>query len=498
MKFYFGQVTLLSFHVHFDTLTIYNKVSNRWAELFYDPRRWRVKLEKISSCKIELINASKNCFDFMLYVETFDNEFFEFYESIIIKKETSKEERILGELKLNNHEKLLVIDRFSSTEGVSLLLKNVEKKEKNRKFSVFLTEEMAKVLDKLKVLSVSPLFPKGEPTTNRLYLAKITLFENKALLIKRYLPRERFYRGNNELEALKTFKKTGFTPKLFGGIKTQRKPESREQILAIFMENIKESKELGEIIWKTTQKKCLKEKPQPQQSNLETLIEKVVKSVIFQFHKIGYEHKNRITKNLQISPLYDLMPLIKKDMDKNIKNLLQNQLINTQEAEKIGKTLKTLLEKTPIKPFTIIHNDAQWRQILLTKKERIVILDLEEFYIGHPAKDIADLITANKFIAKHLELTENIIPNCPTKFLEKINEKIIKTYQNLLKTENLPWKKHFQKIVNLYTLLRHLHDAAYYSPLTKEKEMFKDFTNFSMRMFWETLEKQIKNHAKTA
>ena len=478
----------MSFTPYLDCISVYNNVSDRWAELFYEPRRWRVKVEKISNCKIELINASKNCFDFMLYIETFDNDFFEFYESIIIKKEKSKEERILGELKINNHEKLFIIDSFSSKEGISNLLKTAEKNEKNGKFSVFLTEEITKVLDKLEVLSVSPLFPKGEPTTNRLYTVKITPFENKDLLVKRYLPRERFYRGNNEFEALKTFKKTGFTPKLFGGIKTQRKLKNQDQILALFMENIKESKELGEIIWKTTHKKCLKEELQ-QQLNLETLIEKVVKNVIFQLHKIGYEHKNIITKNLQISPLYDPLPLIKIDMDKNIKTLLQNHIINTQEAEKIGKTLKTLLEKTPIKPFTAIHNDAQWRQILLTKKERIIILDLEEFYIGHPAKDIADLISANKFIAKHLELTENIIPNCPTKFLEKINEKIIKTYQNLLKTENLPWKKHFKKTINLYTLLRHLHDAAYYAPLTKEKEIYKNFTKFSMNMFQEIFKK---------
>ncbi|MFX0161973.1 MAG: hypothetical protein ACFE68_01375 [Candidatus Hodarchaeota archaeon] len=479
----------MSFHKSLNTLSVYNNVSNRWVELFYEPRRWRIKLEKISECQIELINASKNCFDFMLYVETFDNDFFEFYEAIIIKKETSKEERILGELKINDHEKLFIIDRFSSTEGIFNLLKTAEKKEKNGKFSVFLTKEITKALDKLEVLSVSPLFPKGEPTTNRLYVVKIIPLKSKDLLVKRYLPRERFYRGNNEFEALKTFKKTGFTPKLFGGIKL-RKTKNQEQILALFMENVKESKELGEIIWKTIYKRCSKEELQPQQQPiLETLIEKVVKKVIFQLHKIGYEHKNLITKNLQISPFYDIMPLIQKDIDKNIKTLLQNHVITSQEAEKIGKTLKILLEKNPIKPFTAIHNDAQWRQILLTKKERLVILDLEEFYIGHPAKDIADLITANKFIAKHLELTENITPKCPTKFLEKINEKIIKTYQNLLKTEKLPWKKRFQKTVNLYMLLRHLHDAAYYAPLTKEKEIFKNFTDFSINMLQETLEK---------
>jgi len=424
----------------------------------------------------------------MLSVETFDKDFFEFYESIIIKKETSKEERILGELKINSHDKYFIIDRFSSAEGIFNLFKSVDKKEKNRKFSVFLTEEITKVLDKLEILSVFPLFPKGEPTTNRLYIVKITPFENKDLLVKRYLPRELFYRGNNEFEALKTFKKTGFTPKLFGGIKTQRKP-NQEQILALFIENIKESRELGELIWKTTYKKCSKEELQPQQPDLETLIEKVVQNVIFKIHKISYDHKNLIIKNLQISPLYDPLHLTKIDMDENIKILLQNHIINIQEAEKIGKILKTSLEKIPIKLFTVIHNDAQWRQILLTKKERLVILDLEEFYIGHPAKDIADLITANKFIAKHLELTESITPNCPTKFLEKINEKIIKTYQNLLKTENLPWKKHFLETVNLYTLLRHLHDAAYYAPLIKEKEIYKDFTKFSMKMFQEIFKK---------
>ncbi len=125
-----------------------------------------------------------------------------------------------------------------------------------------------------------------------------------------------------------------------------------------------------------------------------------------------------------------------------------------------------------------------WKQILIDNTNRHYLIDFDEHIPCHAAKDLADLMAANRFIAEKLTGTLDTRKRKEIRELaEELNSLILSSYENAVEgvVKDL-WLKDLDLGCRGYLTFRHLHDAAYFVPISDIPD-HKHSTEFSFRLF---------------
>ncbi len=436
----------------------------KWKELFYSPRKWRLKLEDIRSVKMRVLRAEYPDFHVLFHVDSALGEF-QFYEAFTVKRGVRPEERVLGKVKRDSSEYFLV-DSYSCPEAILRLFKS---EKGDLRTSSWIS------LDRLSY--AKPLFTEGEPTTNYLYEVR-----EPACIVKRYLPRWPFDRGNRELRVIESLP-PAIVPKVFAQVFNKSLEfEGIPQILVLFLEKVV-GEEVGAIIWREMEEASrlihMKMPTTPVLEKLMKLMERVVDEVLVPFHRSGEvrEFGKEEAK------------LVEEEVEKDLGVLVENDVIKKKEAEGFKKKVKKALEEISDIPCIMTHGDLMWRQILRSVEGNLVIIDLDDAMYAHAARDLASLMAATRFIAECLPTKhrKEII-----RFAESLNDYLLACYAQRCSGEE--WARDIGKCLTLYLALRHLHDAAYYAPVSRaskgeEKKRYEDWVKFSMKWAFHELKR---------
>jgi hypothetical protein len=470
---------------------------------FADPQHWRLREEEITHIDVDFLSFRPPIYDVMFTVLTGKEkkETMYFYENVLVKRKPARDERVYCRI-TSNGGKFYLIDGFSSPKFIRQLLEKFCADEK-WDFMGF-TGSFLGISGKAKVRvkSLKSLFePKEEPTANYIYRCRGIVSSRKArksfdVVIKKFLPRSPSGRGNREFRINKALPPK-LVPKIHGAlVNYSHRVGVDPQVLVLFSDFIK-GDNLGTELWnlmlEIDEKKKSKKNYDAQLKKLLQTMKEVSEKVIFPFHKSLHDLWRGFNPSMRM-PVSGTMRY-SEESQKGIETLLKVGLLD----EKTAREYQTVFEEAWRKILseletTEIHADLMWSQIIRTERKNLVVLDLDEHMLAPPAKDLADLCAANRFLVESLPCRDR---NFFRLVAEQMNEALMETYVGRAKE----WKKQIKKSVPVYLALRHLHDAAYHLPIWMEttdlkvRERHEKYVNLSLKWFvksMDVLKKQLR------
>ncbi len=474
-----------------------NLFKENLEQLFFDPRHWRLSLKDIGQIQIRFLNFSPPEYDIIITASATVNgkqKNLYFYEGIIAKKKQEKGERVLGKVRVKDSG-VYFIDGYTSIAFSKKLLEAWCREEKRNLMGFVGNFLGIKGEAEVNIKMLKPLFkPEEEVTTNYLYQCKGSVETKRGetefnILIKRFLPREPADRGNREYEIMKALP-SEMVPKVHGGLMNHTfMINNNPQMLVLFIDFIEEGMEIGKEIWdlmeEITREKEMGKEPRAKLKRLYAIVQEAVDEVIFPFHQSCFEAWHSAGRSIE--PKDEYYKWYFKELQENLAALKKTELITQEKKGRLLETFTEAWEKVlrDIKA-TEIHGDLMWRQIMRTKKGKLVVLDLDEHIKGHAGKDLADVCAANRFIAEDLpSLEKDYIRG----IAENLNQLILESYLKNAKKTKAIWVDRLKEAVEIYLAYRHLHDAAYYAPAWRgaiddeTRGRYRKYVDFSMKWF---------------
>jgi len=470
-----------------DTEEAESFIKSNWKRLFYRSRQYRLDPDSIKNVKVEILRCEYNKLDFLLKLEMkIRNQIkqFHFYESVLINEEASQGEVVLGTVTIKNTQKF-VVDAFSNSTFVEGVINDWNDGKQIGKL-IFLGKTI-KDFRNIKVQDIQCLYTSS-PSTNYTYILHLTnktIKKQIRMFIKRFTPRNPIDRGNREYEILMGLRDLKIIPNAYGALAavTPDYPIEKPLILVIFSEFLENTKEVGAQIWRMMHNYS-HDMNRKRKTDVIRLVRECIHEVVAPFHAVTFQ-KWHTKDNIAVegSQCYEEFF---SELNDNLYILIQNRLISKKEGfcclNTFSQLWKTLLIHIPL---TEIHHDLMWKQILVDNSNQYYLLDLDEHIPGHAAKDLADLMAANRFIAEKLGYSlDNQIKDITQKLAGEINEIIISSYEETLGgSDKSPWLKNLELACKGYLTFRHLHDAAYFVPISATDPDHRHSTEFSVRMF---------------
>jgi hypothetical protein len=470
---------------------------------FADPQHWRLRAEEIAHVDVDFLSFRPPVYDvmFTVLVGREKKEALCFYESVLVKKRATRGERTYCQTEVNGG-RFCLIDGFSSPKLVGRVLEGFCANE--RWDFIGFTGSLLEISGKAKIhiKSLKPLFePKEEPTANYIYRCRGTVSSRKArksfdVVIKKFLPRSPSGRGNREFRINKALPPK-LVPRIHGAlVNYSHRVGVDPQVLVLFSDFIK-GDNLGTELWnlmlEIDEKRKSKKNYDAQLKKLLQTMKEVSEKVIFPFHKSLHDLWRGFNPSMRM-PVSGTMRY-SEESQKGIETLLKVGLLDEKTAKEyltiFGEAWRKILSELET---TEIHADLMWSQIIRTERKNLVVLDLDEHMLAPPAKDLADLCAANRFLVESLPCRDR---NFFRLVAEQMNEVLIKTYIGRAKE----WKKQIKKSIPVYLALRHLHDTAYHLPIWMEtadlkvRERHEKYVNLSLKWFvksMDVLKKQLR------
>ena len=462
-------------------------VINNWKRLFYRTRQYRLDPDRITNAEVEILRCGTDQLDFLLTLEMVIGDRtkrLHFYEAVLAKDKASRDDVVLGQIPVRGTNRV-IIDAFSNSAYMERLIN--EWGEGKRRENLILLGDMLRDLGEINVLSIQCLYTK-QPSTNYTYILHLTSKATERqvrVFVKRCVPRDPIDRGNREHEILMALRNLKIVPRVYGALAAMTKQYVREQplILVIFSEFLESTEEVGARIWR--EMSALAQRTNKgRKAELMGIIKRCIQEVVAPFHAVAFRKWHSKTKlAVEGTRCYDEFFA---ELADNLQVLVQNRLLTKNEVPSVLKTFLRLWNKILIHvPLTEIHHDLMWKQILIDHTNQHYLLDLDEHIPCHAAKDLADLMAANRFIAEKLarsldERKKTVI----RELAEEINTLILSSYEDAVGgAAKCPWLKDLELGCYVYLAFRHLHDAAYFAPISESYPDHKHSTEFSVKLF---------------
>ncbi|MFQ6123583.1 MAG: hypothetical protein ACE5R6_03120 [Candidatus Heimdallarchaeota archaeon] len=466
-------------------------IIDNWERLFYRPRQYRLDPKQITNVDVEILRSGMNLLDFLLTLEMKigdQTKYFRFYEAILVKEKASHSEVVLGQITVRDTVRVLV-DAFSSPRYMEGLINELEEGKKRK--NLILLGDMSRELGEIHISSIQCLYTIY-PSTNYTYilhLVKKSVRKEERIFVKRFTPRAPIDRGNQEYEILMTLQDLKIVPKVYGALAAMSKQYASKQplILVIFSTFLENVEEAGARIWREMST-IAQGMNKGREKIVMGLVEGCIQKVVAPFHVASIQQwRSKPKFAVEGTRCYDEFFA---ELQDNLQVLVQYGLLTKNEILPVLKTFSHLWNAVLIHtPLTEIHHDLMWKQILIDHKNRHYLLDLDEHIPCHAAKDLADLMAANRFIAEKLikplvtQKRKNI-----RKIAEKLNSLILSSYVDIVRKEVKDlWLKELEVECLGYLTFRHLHDAAYFAPISDDPD-HKHSVEFSMHLFKKNFE----------
>jgi len=325
-------------------------------------------------------------------------------------------------------------------------------------------------------LEVRSLFRSAyEPTTNYLYRLDVYVYDESGLrhlpvLVKRYLPRSPPDRGNRELLALRTLR--NITPNVYAAVyDTSLKVHGEDTVVALFTEFV-EGGEIGYELWREFDDASAHRIEDIHRTAIPSLIREAVRHIVYPLHSQGFIRL--VGGALPPTTYYESLV---RELESNLRILQNEGLLSSEEARQLLNIWIAVNDYVLYRiPATLIHHDLMWRQILRTRWGSLLLVDLDECRFGHAAKDIADLMAANRFIAESLPPDRRMYGRA---LAEQANRILLEEYKRL--AGDAEWMRNFDAALEAYLAFRHLHDAAYFAPVRRFLDRYQYQVEFSLR-----------------
>jgi hypothetical protein len=313
------------------------------------------------------------------------------------------------------------------------------------------------------------------------------------VVIKKFVPRDPPDRGNKEYGIAKVLP-AWMAPKFHGGLVNHAYVIRDEaQVLVLFSDFI-EGKNVGQIFWdlmlEINSKKKAGEDYRAQLGRLHGIVKDIVDKVIFPFHKSFRDLWYPFSYAVDASAINRGEYFGKMFRDLDI--LGQGGLLPEEERRKLKFLFSgawvEILEKTRVAE---IHHDLMWAQIVRSQDGKLIILDLDEHAPGHAAKDLGDLCAATRFMAESIPCEDR---NLMRRIAEEINQTMIMRYRKIVRSTEAEWGEGIERALEIYLMLRHLHDAAYHFPIwsgatdSMVKERHKKYIDLSLNLLRKSVE----------
>ncbi len=467
-------------------------IIDNWERLFYRPRQYRLDPDRITNVEVEILRCGLNLLDFLLTLEMRigdQTKYLRFYEAVLAKEKASQGEVVLGQIIVRDTDVVLV-DAFSSPTYMECLINEWEEGEK-RKTLVFLGD-MLKELGEIYISSIQCLYTTY-PSTNYTYilhLVRKSVKKEERIFIKRFTPRDPIDRGNQEYDILMTLQDLKIVPKVYGALAAMSKHYASKQpiVLVIFSKFLENAEEAGARIWREMSA-ITQGMNEERKVVVMELVKGCIQKVVAPFHVAAIQKWHSKPKfAVEGTRCYDEFFA---ELQDNLQVLVQYGLLTKNEIPSVLKTFSHLWNEVLIHiPLTEIHHDLMWKQILIDNTNRHYIIDFDEHIACHAAKDIADLMAANRFIAEKLTNTLDAQKRKDIRELAEIlNSLILSSYEDAVgeMVKDL-WLKNLDLGCNGYLTFRHLHDAAYFAPISIDNSDHKHSTEFSIRLFKKSFE----------
>jgi hypothetical protein len=462
---------------------------------FIDPPHWRLRSEDVAHVDVDLLRFQPPEYEVMFTILAKNMETFHFYEALVLK--TRAEGMVRHEFTLEG-QKLYLVSGFSSKEFVKGMLERWCRRER-QDFIDFVGTFCAITGEAdVEIKLLEPFFlPEEEPTSNYIYRCCGTATTNDVekefdVVIKKFVPRDPPDRGNREYGIAKALP-ARIVPRFHGGVINHAYSVMGEaQVLALFSdfiggENI--GKTFWELMLEIDDKKRKGEDYKTQLGKLHEISKNVVDGVIFPFHmsfrNLWYPFSFAVeTSATNRAKYFD-------EVSKGLETLKGTGLLSEEEAEKLEflftEAWKRTLEKAGVAE---IHNDLMWAQIMRSRDEELIVLDLDEHSPGHPAKDLADLCAANRFLAESVPCEDRDLMR---RIADGINQTMIMRYRKNVQATGAEWGRGIEEALKIYLALRHLHDVAYHFPIWQAtadpavKKRHKRYIDFSLKLLRESI-----------
>lgn len=469
-------------------------------QLFYDPRRWRVALNKLTGIQIQLLSFRPPEFDVLIRASMTPGEgerTFHFYEGIVVGEVPTKGERVYGKSEIRGDE-FYFIDAYTSRRYLKNLLEAWCRGERLDSIGFVGSFLGLKGGAEIEINRLEQLSGPGEePTTNYLYrcggLARSTEGEKEFdIIVKRFLPREPADRGNREYSMMKILP-ASIVPQVHGGLVNHALAVNGEPQMLVIFTGFVDGVEVGKEMWRGMEEIARAGKNDVAREGslgrLRGITEEVVDKVIFPFHKSSFEAWYSPGRTLGVGDRFHRWYF--GELRENLATVKDAGLITGDEERELWMTFAAAWDRilTNVKA-TEVHGDLMWRQILKTKSGGLVILDLDDHVMGHAGKDIADLCAANRFIAEDLPCQDK---NLVRDAAESLGRFIVEKYIQNAEAVGAEWAEMLEETVLIYLAHRHLHDAAYFTPAwlgaTDERQghKYKRYVDLSMSLFRESV-----------
>jgi hypothetical protein len=423
-----------------------------------------------------------------------------FYESILVKKKATHGERVYCHVRVDGR-RFCLIDGFSCPEFVEEVLEGFCTGKRWDFVSFMGSFPWISGKTEVRIRSLKSLFePKDEPTANYIYRCRGTAVSRKTkkkfdLVIKKFLPRSPPDRGNREFHIIKALPPE-LVPRVHGAmVNLSRMVGVDPQILVLFSDFI-EGENVGQTLWdlmlEIDRRRKSKKGYRAQLRKLLTTMKEVSENVIFPFHKSLHDLWRGFSPSMRMPVSGSVR--YSEEFQKGIETLSLLGLLDERDAAKYRTIFDRAWEKILVNlEATEIHADLMWGQIIRTKEGNLILLDLDEHMLAPPAKDLADLCAANRFLVESLP--------CEDKdFFRLVSEQMNATLINTYKARAKRWSKQVDESIPVYLALRHLHDAVYHLPIWVEatdpevRERHGKYLDLSVEWFrksMERLEKQL-------
>jgi thiamine kinase-like enzyme len=461
---------------------------------FADPQHWRLKLEEIARESIDFLSFRPPVYDVMFQVITRKKETLFFYESVLLRKKAGHGERVYCCIEADGEEFCLV-DSFSSSEFVGELLEGFCAGEKWGSLGFIGNFLGISGKAKVRVKSLKSLFkPKDEPTANYIYRCRGEVVHEGIrkkfdIVIKKFLPRSPPDRGNREYRLAGVLPQA-IVPKVHGVMVnySHQVPDGYQVLLLFsdFVEGNNVGMELWDLMLTIDKKRRLKKNYDTQLRKLLQIMKEVSEEVVFPFHSSLYDTWRGFAPSMRV-PMRGTMKYF-EEFEKGIEALSRLGLLDKKDAvryrvlfDKAWKEIVSDLEAIEI------HADLMWGQIIRAKNGKLIVLDFDEHMLAPPAKDLADLCAASRFLVESLPCKDKEFFRM---LAEQMNGLLVDAYKKKAKR----WGKQVERSLSVYMALRHLHDAAYHLPIWMEavdpkvRQRHEKYVNLSMRWLRQSME----------
>lgn len=242
-----------------------------------------------------------------------------------------------------------------------------------------------------------------------------------------------------------------------------------------------EGKNVGQVIWDELVG-MEKRSEMAVARKLHKLVERVAGEMVFPFHE--FFHKRRPLTEETIARVG--IERVFREAMRDLRTLRLAGFVTPQEEEKtvdlISRAGGRMMSEIVL---TEIHRDMMWGQIIRERNGRLVLVDLDGHLTGQPGKDLADLCAANNFIGEVLPRNKEVAED----ILQDLNRTLVETYFSLAKKRDPPLGRGLEMSVQMYLMLRHLHDAAYHLPIWQKetdpvaRERHRRYVEISIKWF---------------